>query len=82
MIVCLDSGNTLIKWGVHDGSAWLAQGAVAHADVAQAATGGWTGITDKYWMSTLIPEPGTPFTAVTSYIVSTTHQANFITRRR
>ncbi len=40
----------------------------AHADVAQAATGGWTGITDKYWMSTLIPEPGTPFTAVTSYM--------------
>jgi len=37
MIVCLDSGNTLIKWGVHDGSAWLAQGAVAHADVAQLA---------------------------------------------
>src|SRR5574343_167733 len=34
MIVCLDSGNTRIKWGVHDGSVWLAQGAVAHADVA------------------------------------------------
>lgn len=35
MIVCLDSGNTRIKWGVHDGSQWLAQGAVAHADVEQ-----------------------------------------------
>ncbi len=34
MIVCLDSGNTRIKWGVYDGSAWLAQGAVAHAEVA------------------------------------------------
>ncbi len=33
MIVCLDSGNTRIKWGVHDGLKWLAQGAVAHADV-------------------------------------------------
>jgi type III pantothenate kinase len=33
MIVCLDSGNSRIKWGVHDGGQWLAQGAVAHADV-------------------------------------------------
>jgi len=38
MIVCLDSGNSRIKWGVHDGHAWLAQGAVAHADLAQLAT--------------------------------------------
>lgn len=37
MIVCLDSGNTRIKWGVHDGTAWLAQGAVAQAEVAQLA---------------------------------------------
>ena len=35
MIVCLDSGNTRIKWGVHDGTGWLAQGAVLHADVWQ-----------------------------------------------
>jgi len=35
MIVCLDSGNTRIKWGVHDGERWLAQGAVAHNDVEQ-----------------------------------------------
>lgn len=37
MIVCLDSGNTRIKWGVHDGCGWLAQGAVMHADCAQLA---------------------------------------------
>lgn len=37
MIVCLDSGNTRIKWGVHDGTAWLAQGAVAQADIVQLA---------------------------------------------
>ena len=37
MIVCLDSGNSRIKWGVHDGQAWLAQGAVAHAELAQLA---------------------------------------------
>ncbi|WP_150429785.1 type III pantothenate kinase [Dechloromonas sp. CZR5] len=30
MIVCLDSGNSRIKWGVHDGTGWLAQGAVTH----------------------------------------------------
>lgn len=37
MIVCLDSGNSRVKWGVHDGHAWLAQGAVAHADIGQLA---------------------------------------------
>jgi len=37
MIVCLDSGNTRIKWGVHDGERWLAQGAVDHAGVAGLA---------------------------------------------
>lgn len=37
MIVCLDSGNSRIKWGVHDGQQWLAQGVVAHADIAQLA---------------------------------------------
>jgi type III pantothenate kinase len=35
MIVCLDSGNTRIKWGVHDGDRWLAQGGVAHGDIEQ-----------------------------------------------
>lgn len=37
MIVCLDSGNSRIKWGVHDGERWMAQGAVDHADVVQLA---------------------------------------------
>lgn len=43
MIVCLDSGNTRIKWGVHDGERWLAQGAVAHAaaDELAALTAAW-----------------------------------------
>ena len=35
MIVCLDSGNSRIKWGAYDGRQWLAQGAVAHADIGQ-----------------------------------------------
>jgi type III pantothenate kinase len=37
MILCIDSGNSRIKWGVHDGKAWLAQGACAHGDVFQLA---------------------------------------------
>ena len=37
MIACLDSGNTRIKWGVHDGRSWLAQGALAHSDLAGLA---------------------------------------------
>lgn len=37
MILCLDSGNTRIKWGVHDGLAWCAQGAIGHDDVAELA---------------------------------------------
>lgn len=35
MIVCLDSGNSRIKWGVLDGDQWLARGAVDHARVAE-----------------------------------------------
>lgn len=35
MIICIDSGNTRIKWGVHDGGRWLAQGALAQADIQQ-----------------------------------------------
>jgi YidC/Oxa1 family membrane protein insertase len=34
------------------------------AEVVQVQENGWVGITDHYWMTTLIPEPGTPFTAV------------------
>ncbi len=29
---------------------------------------GWIGFTDKYWMSTLIAQPGQPFTSVAKYI--------------
>lgn len=37
MMLCIDSGNTRIKWGVHDGCKWLAQGALNHAEVASLA---------------------------------------------
>ncbi len=39
----------------------------ARADVTQVNENGWIGFTDHYWMSTLIPEPGTPFKAVAKY---------------
>ncbi len=39
MILCLDAGNTRLKWGLHDGDAWLAQGACAHVDCAGLAAG-------------------------------------------
>jgi YidC/Oxa1 family membrane protein insertase len=39
----------------------------APAEVTQVAEGGWLGFTDHYWMTTLIPERGTPFKAVTKY---------------
>ena len=34
MIICIDSGNSRIKWGVRDADRWLAQGALAHAELA------------------------------------------------
>jgi YidC/Oxa1 family membrane protein insertase len=38
------------------------------ADVVEVAEGGWIGLTDKYWMTTIVPDPGQPFTMVTKYI--------------
>ncbi|MGE5471754.1 MAG: type III pantothenate kinase [Bacteroidota bacterium] len=37
MIVCIDSGNSRIKWGVLEAGAWLEQGALAHAEIGQLA---------------------------------------------
>ena len=42
----------------------------AQAEVIEATTDGWIGYTDKYWMTTLIPDQGKPFTAVTKYNAS------------
>ena len=39
----------------------------AQAEVVEALTDGWIGFTDHYWMTTLIPEQGKPFTSVTKY---------------
>jgi len=43
----------------------------AQAEVVDATIDGWIGFTDKYWMTTLIPEQGKPFTAVTKYVAAT-----------
>jgi YidC/Oxa1 family membrane protein insertase len=40
----------------------------ANAEIKDVTNNGWIGFTDKYWMTTLIPEPGTPFTAVAKYV--------------
>jgi type III pantothenate kinase len=32
-ILCVDSGNTRIKWGLHDGARWTALGAAGHEEV-------------------------------------------------
>jgi YidC/Oxa1 family membrane protein insertase len=42
----------------------------AQAEVLQVEDNGWIGFTDKYWMTTLIPGDGQPFTAVTRYVES------------
>ncbi|MEX5727483.1 YidC/Oxa1 family membrane protein insertase [Rhodovulum iodosum] len=40
----------------------------ANAEIAQVEQNGWVGFTDKYWMTTLIPQPGQPFTSVAKYV--------------
>ncbi|WP_347266151.1 membrane protein insertase YidC [Paracoccus sp. (in: a-proteobacteria)] len=37
------------------------------ASLIEVKENGWIGFTDKYWMTTLAPTPGTPFTAVVKY---------------
>ncbi|MBI3145735.1 MAG: type III pantothenate kinase [Pseudogulbenkiania sp.] len=42
MKLLIDAGNTRVKWALHDGRDWLAQGAVTHADIASLADA-WAG---------------------------------------
>ncbi|MFM2354414.1 MAG: hypothetical protein RLZZ528_150, partial [Pseudomonadota bacterium] len=38
------------------------------ADVIEVTADGWTGFTDRYWMTSLIPAPGSAFTSVVKYV--------------
>jgi type III pantothenate kinase len=38
MILCLDAGNTRLKWGLHDGAGWLQQEALDYAALANLTT--------------------------------------------
>ncbi|MEO1537662.1 MAG: membrane protein insertase YidC [Pseudomonadota bacterium] len=40
----------------------------ANASVESAEESGWIGFTDHYWMTSLIPEQGAPFTSVVQYL--------------
>ena len=37
MILAIDCGNTRLKWGMHDGAHWLAQGLVDYAELSALA---------------------------------------------
>jgi type III pantothenate kinase len=37
LLLCIDSGNTRLKWGVHDGQGWRQRGALQQAEVSQLA---------------------------------------------
>ena len=38
MILCIDSGNSRIKWGVHGAGRWLDGGIIEHAETDQLAS--------------------------------------------
>jgi YidC/Oxa1 family membrane protein insertase len=40
------------------------------AEIINVGENGWTGFTDKYWMTTLAPKSGQPFTSVIKYSAS------------
>ena len=57
----------ILKEGDYADLADLADMEGVKGEAVEAATDGWIGFTDHYWMTTLIPEQGKPFTAVSKY---------------
>jgi YidC/Oxa1 family membrane protein insertase len=42
----------------------------AAAEIVDAQAKGWIGFTDHYWMTTLVPDQGRPFTEVTKHVAA------------
>ncbi len=61
-----DSYNSMTSFPLRE-----QEGPGARAEVTEVESQGWLGFTDKYWMTTLIPTPGQPFTAVARYLPGT-----------
>jgi YidC/Oxa1 family membrane protein insertase len=40
----------------------------SRSEPVEVAADGWIGFTDKYWMTTLVPTPGTPFTSTARFL--------------
>ena len=40
---------------------------LGQSDIIEVTENGWIGFTDKYWMTTLVPEPGTAFRSTVRY---------------
>ena len=57
----------ILKEGDYSDLADLADMEGVKGEAVAATTDGWIGFTDHYWMTTLIPEQGKPFTAVSKY---------------
>ena len=43
----------------------------APTEIVEVAQDGWVGFTDHYWMTSLIPDAGTPFASVAKYLPGT-----------
>jgi YidC/Oxa1 family membrane protein insertase len=68
---------TLGFWILHEGLLGVANGTLEEVDYDEiqeegtrevATTGGWIGITDKYWLAALVPDQGVRFTGRYSHL--------------
>ncbi|MEP1611399.1 MAG: membrane protein insertase YidC [Roseobacter sp.] len=66
-VVAMSDGElTETDWGDMPDFAY-AEREGARAEVTQVTENGWIGFTDHFWMSTLIPEPNSPFKSVAKF---------------
>ena len=67
LIQAADGSRTYDGYGnMEDYEAVAAEGGMAERTSVEG--NGWIGFTDHYWMTTLVPQPGQPFTAVAKYV--------------